>query len=669
MCGIVGFLGPTAREEAGISLVRRMSAKIDHRGPDDSGAWIDTEAGVALGHCRLAIIDLSPAGHQPMTSASGRYVIVYNGEIYNFPDLRQTLEESGAAGPWRGHSDTEVLLAAIEHWGVEGALAHLNGMFAFALWDRRVRKMILARDRVGEKPLYYGRSKGTTLFGSELKALQEHPDFRGELDRQALTSFFRFNYIPAPRSIWTGIAKLLPGHYVEIDGASGEIGEPRAYWSLREVALAGASEPFPNTPDLVDRLEALLLDAVGIRMTADVPLGAFLSGGVDSATIVAMMQAQSTRPVQTFTIGFDEARFNEAEHARAVAEHLGTEHTELYVRPRDALDLVPRMPRIWDEPFSDSSQIPTLLLSELTRRHVTVSLSDDAGDELFGGYNRYVLGARIWNALSRVPRSARGALSAVLSAHLTGRVANSISSVVPQLRNLNFGDRLPKVAQILKEYTQEAVYRRLASHTDKPAELVVGGQEPKVWGSQIPEFADFREWMMYLDTLTYLPDDILVKVDRASMATSLESRVPFLDPRLIEFAWKVPMSAKIRGSTGKHILRQVLDRHVPRNLIDRPKMGFGVPIEEWLRGPLRDWASALLDPSRLRQEGYLNPSPIEKMWSEHSTGARRWHYQLWDVLMFQAWLENATTNASSSFGDLDTPSSGGELRIELAEQA
>jgi asparagine synthase (glutamine-hydrolysing) len=616
-----------------------MTDAIAHRGPDDEGAWLDELAGVALGHRRLSIIDLSSAGHQPMASASGRYVIVYNGEIYNFRDLRAELEEKGGAPSWRGHSDTEVILAAIDHWGIEGTLRRLNGMFAFAIWDRASRVLTLARDRLGEKPLYYGRMGRTFLFGSELKALKRHPEFRGEIDRDALALYLRHNYIPAPHSIWHGIAKLPPAHYVEIRDGGTQVGEPLAYWDFPAIAEAGAAQPLGDGPELVDRLEVLLKDAVLRRMEADVPLGAFLSGGIDSSTVVALMQAQSSRPVRTFTIGFHEKVYNEAAHAKAVAKHLGTDHTELYVSPGDAIGLVPRLPAIWDEPFSDSSQLPTFLISELTRRHVTVSLSGDAGDELFGGYNRYFMAPRIWGGMSRVPYWARGLLAGALRAPLTGRTAAAVLSPFRRYRTLNLRDRLPKVADVIGERSREAVYRRLISHFTDPASLVVGGREPETaLTAAAPAFGDFRQTMMFLDTLTYLPDDILAKVDRASMAVSLEGRIPFLDHRVVEFAWQLPVSAKIRNGRGKHILREVLYRHVPKALVERPKMGFGVPIDDWLRGSLRQWAEDLLDPQRMREEGFLDPGPIQRLWSEHLSGRGRWHYHLWDILMFQAWL-------------------------------
>jgi asparagine synthase (glutamine-hydrolysing) len=639
MCGIAGYLSSGVMGDQARDVVARMISSIAHRGPDGSGIWIDQGAGVALGHRRLAIIDLSAAGHQPMVSESGRYVITYNGEIYNFRQLRQELEAIGAAPRWRGHSDTEVLLAAIDHWGIQGSLKRLNGMFAFAVWDRERRVLTLARDRFGEKPLYYGRMGSDFLFGSELKALTIHPGFAREIDRGALGLYLRHNYVPAPHSIWRGISKLPPAHYLEVSGVGRSIGDPVAYWDFRAVAEAGEADPLPDGPELTDRLETLLKEAVLLRMEADVPLGAFLSGGIDSSTIVALMQAQSSRPVQTFTIGFHEGAFDEAIYAKAVARHLGTEHTEMYVTPQDALAVIPSLARIWDEPFSDSSQIPTYLVSELTRRHVTVSLSGDAGDELFGGYHRYSLGMRIWKSVSRLPAPLRRMAAATLSAPVTGRWAQALAGLAPRYRTLNLADRLPKAGQILSEKSPMALYRRLVSHFDQPENIIVDGEEPSyLLSGGEPAFRDFRHSMMYLDSLSYLPDDILAKVDRASMAVSLESRVPFLDHRVAELAWRLPISAKFRNGKGKHILREVLARHVPDNLIDRPKMGFGVPIEAWLRGPLRAWTEDLLAEDRLRAEGYFHPGPIRALWEEHLSGKRRWHYHLWDVLMFQAWL-------------------------------
>jgi asparagine synthase (glutamine-hydrolysing) len=654
MCGIAGFLNPSGLPRGAEAILRRMTDAIAHRGPDDAGTWLDGEAGVAVGHRRLAVIDLSPAGHQPMVSASGRYIVDYNGEIYNYQAIRAELEAAGAAPAWRGHSDTEVMVAALDHWGIRATLERLNGMFAFAVWDRETRVLTLARDRFGEKPLYYGRMGETFLFGSELKALSIHPAFVREVDRGALALYLRHLYVPAPRSIWRGILKLPPAHYVEIRDGGRSVGEPTAFWDFPAIARAGQAEPLTDGPALVDRLEALLKDAVLLRMEADVPLGAFLSGGVDSSTIVALMQAQSARPVRTFTIGFHEGAFDEAVYAKKVAAHLGTDHTEMYVTPGDALAVIPKLPGIWDEPFSDSSQIPTYLVSELTREHVTVSLSGDGGDELFGGYNRYFLGMRIWKAVSRLPMPLRRLATKLLSASATGRGADALARLVPRYRNLNLTDRLPKVGQIVSERSPIGIYRRLVSHFDTPASILVSGIEPPnlLSGGGEPAFSDFRNTMMYLDTLGYLPDDILAKVDRASMAVSLESRVPFLDHRVAELAWRLPISAKIRGGVGKRILREVLYRHVPKHLVERPKMGFGVPMASWLAGPLRDWAESLLDEARLRDEGFFDPVQIRTIWAEFKSGKRAWQHHLWTVLMFQAWwAENRGDRPSVAFDE------------------
>lgn len=646
MCGIAGYWTSKVKPGPSDHLVRAMADAIAHRGPDDHGIWSDPEAGLFLGHRRLSIVDLSAAGHQPMASASGRFICVYNGEIYNHRELRAELDAAGAAPAWRGHSDTEVMLAAFESWGIEGGLGKLNGMFALALWDRQRRCLILARDRLGEKPLYYGSPGGTFLFGSELKALTVHPDFERTLDRQALTLFLRYNYVPAPLSIWRGVFKLPPGHYVEIRDNGRSTGEPVAYWDFRAVAEQGAANPLPDDPGLADELEALLSDAVGQRMVADVPVGAFLSGGIDSSLIVALMQRQSPRPVRTFTIGFDEQNYNEAGHARKIAEHLGTDHTELVVTPADALAVVPRLPLIWDEPFSDSSQIPTFLVSALTRRHVTVSLSGDGGDEVFGGYNRYVAGMRLWNAGRRMPGPVRSALAGLIRSRAGLFMASRALLLTPSgKRPLGLGERLPKIAHTLEADTVDALYRRLVSHSDDPATLVIGGGEPESGNSPLPAFPDVRQAMMYLDTITYLPDDILAKVDRASMAVSLEARVPYLDHRVVEFAWRLPMTAKIRGGVGKHILREVLGRHVPQPLFDRPKAGFGLPLADWLTGALRDWAEALLDERRLREEGFFRPEPVRALWEAQLRHGGR-HHQLWDILMFQAWWAENSCDAA-----------------------
>lgn len=622
-----------------------MALTLAHRGPDDEGAWADENAGIALAHRRLSILDLSPQGRQPMHSACGRHVLCFNGEIYNFAALREELEKSGKAPSWRGHSDTEVMLAAFSAWGVEAALKKFTGMFALALWDRKERVLTLARDRLGEKPLYCGWQNNIFLFASELKALRAHPAFMAEIDREALTLFLRHNYIPAPYSIYRGIGKLMPGHYLRLRENEREA-RPKAYWSLKTAVDSGNQDPFTGSDEeAVDALEHLLGRAIRNQQVADVPLGAFLSGGIDSSTVVALMQANSVRPVKTFTIGFHEAAYNEAEHAKAVARRLGTEHTELYVSPQDALNVIPALPHIYDEPFSDSSQIPTFLLSRLARSEVTVSLSGDGGDELFGGYNRHFLGAAVWRRLAWMPRNLRAALAGVLTRFPPRNwdiLFHAIERFLPRrLRFAHPGDNLHKAAEILALKTPEELYLRLVSHWKAPARLVKGGEEPQsvLTDPAQATLPDFRARMMYLDTLAYLPGDVLVKVDRAAMAVSLETRIPLLDHALVEFAWRLPLRMKIRAGQGKWLLRQVLYRHVPRELMERPKMGFGIPLDAWLRGPLRDWGEALLNPERLTREGFFHPAPIAQKWREHQAGARNWSYYLWDALMFQSWLE------------------------------
>lgn len=640
MCGMVGYWD---KGGADASIVERMALQIQHRGPDDAGVWLNQEGDLALAHRRLSIMDLSPAGHQPMISPCGRYALVYNGEIYNHQDLRAELEDEGGHFDWRGHSDTETLLAALRHWGVEGGLRRLNGMFAFALWDKVERTLVLARDRMGEKPLYYGRSGNCFLFGSELKSLAVHPGWRGTIDRNALTLYLRHNYVPTPWSIYQGINKLPPAHFVVIKEAGQIVSEPQCYWNLSQVAENGLASADGSPEELIDELDQLLRDAVGRRMAADVPLGAFLSGGFDSTMVAALMQTQSSRPIKTFTIGFNEKGYNEAVHAKAVAKHLGTDHTELYITSEEAMAVIPRLPAIWDEPFSDSSQIPTLLVSELARKYVTVSLSGDGGDELFCGYQRYVQGYQVWRVLRLLPASLRVALGSLIQAIPSAPLELLVKLLPKRFQVLHIVDRLPKLGEVVKERSGESYYHRLISHWKDPAAIVLGGREPRTLFSaqeRLPKLPGLREHMMYLDSMTYLPDDILTKVDRASMAVSLEARVPLLDHRVVEFAWRVPMSLKYRHGKGKWLLREVLYRYAPRELMERPKMGFGVPIEHWLRGPLREWAEELLDERRLRDEGFFDPAPIRKMWHEHVTGKRRWHYYLWDVLMFQAWLES-----------------------------
>lgn len=639
MCGLAGYLGSAGDQES-IRILERMGDALLHRGPDDGGVWLDVDAGIGLSHRRLSILDLSPAGHQPMVSASGRYVIAFNGEIYNHLDLRRQLGDRA----WRGHSDTETLLAGFEIWSVEQTLQRAVGMFAIALWDRDTRTLTLARDRLGEKPLYYGTQAGVFLFGSELKTLKQHPAFEGEVDREALALYLRYCYVPVPRSIYRGIHKLAPGTLLRMQVSGRHLTEPVPFWSLKDVAEHGQRKLFQGSDaEAVTELEAKLLDAVRLQQIADVPLGAFLSGGIDSSTIVALMQAQSTRPVRTFTIGFQEAGYNEAEHAKAVAHHLGTDHTDLYVTPAQARAVIPRLATLYDEPFADSSQIPTYLVSQMARQHVTVSLSGDAGDELFGGYNRYAWGPRILQC----PRPVRKLLAAgliALSPSAWNRLCRALAPVLPKSMQFAFpGDKAQKLASIWGAESQAAIYRGLVSTWPAPAEVVLGSEDPATllddpfcWAG----VSEFEQRMMYLDATSYLPDDILVKLDRAAMGVSLETRLPFLDHRVVEFAWRLPLSMKIRQGQGKWILRQVLYRYVPKELIERPKMGFGVPIDSWLRGPLRDWAEELLSESRLRQEGYFNPAPIRQKWTEHLSGQRNWQYHLWCLLMFQAWLNN-----------------------------
>lgn len=648
VCGIVGFFAPGGMpEEAARGTLERMSKALHHRGPDDAGTWVNGAVGVALGHRRLSVVDLSSAGHQPMQSASTRYVIAFNGEIYNHSEVRAVLNTCS----WRGHSDTETLLAAIEAWGVQVALTRAIGMFAFALWDRRSGMLTLARDRLGEKPLYYGwqRNGGSSyfLFGSELKALREHHAFSGTVDRDALCLQLRHNYIPAPHSIYCGIRKLPPGHLLQLrrDMAVATMTPTtRPYWSFADAVQRGLSQPFPGDhQDAADELGELLRDAVRRQMVADVPLGAFLSGGVDSSIVVALMQAQASAPVKTFTIGFEEPRYNEAQHAKAVAEHLGTDHTEVYVSPRQALEVIQRLPVIYDEPFADPSQIPTFLLSELARRHVTISLSGDGGDELFGGYGRYFKAYAAASRIRGIPTVLRKGLKQVLRMPVPAALV-ALMKVTPVLRNSAWGAKLEQrmslLTTMLNEPNNAALYRQLISDWQCPNAIVIGGMEPGTpIGNSSFLMTNFVEEMMAMDTITYLPDEVLVKVDRAAMAVSLETRMPFLDHRIVEFAWSLPFWMKVHDGQGKWILRQVLKTHMPEGLFDRPKMGFGVPIDSWLRGPLRDWAEDLLAESRIRREGIFHPKPIRDKWAEHLSGRVNCQQQLWDVLMFQAWYE------------------------------
>lgn len=658
MCGIAGMLDirRAMPEEDLQAAVNGMARALAHRGPDDSGIWVDAAAGVALAHRRLSILDLSLAGHQPMTSASGRYVIVFNGEIYNYLELREELKREIHGGlPLRGHSDTEVLLFAVEHWGLESAIRRLNGMFAFGLWDRWKRILHLCRDRLGEKPLYYGWMKQTFLFGSELKALRVHPAFREEIDRDAIALFLRHNCIPAPYSIYAGVKKLRPAALLSIRCLNEPESRLEEYWSLKDAAERGMETPFRGSDEeAIEQLDALLRDAVKIRMISDVPIGSFLSGGVDSSTVTALMQAQSSRTIRTFTIGNRNPSYNEANHAASVAKHLGTDHTELYVSPEQARQVIPRLPAIYDEPFADSSQIPTLLLSQLTRQFVTVGLSGDGGDEIFGGYNRHLWCKPTWKTIGWMPRPLRRGTAALihsLPAKYWDALWQPVGPILPKKWiHRRPGYNLYKLAGLLGCADLTSFYHGTTSHWLDPASVALSAGEPQtVLASRDswPNLSDFEHQMMYLDSITYLPDDILTKVDRATMAVSLEARAPLLDHRVVEFAWKLPLHSKIRIDEGKWIFRQVLYRYVPRELLERPKSGFGIPVGEWLRGPLRDWAESLLDSVRLGAEGYFNTKPIQEKWREHLSGQREWESQLWGVLMFQAWLEESRKSGSS----------------------
>jgi asparagine synthase (glutamine-hydrolysing) len=655
MCGIAGILNSRATEPT--HLVSEMIGAMRYRGPDDSGAWCDATVGLGLGHARLSILDLSPEGHQPMVSVSGRYVITFNGEVYNFAELRCELEAVGAR--FRGHSDTEVMLAAIERWGLIEAVSRFVGMFAFGLWDRETRQLSLVRDRLGIKPLYFGWAGQTFVFASELKGIRCVKEFDPQRNRGALALFLRLAYVPAPFSIFQHAYKLMPGCIFTVtpDLARSREGfspspddgqarwKPVRYWSARDVAEQGVGSPFQGTEiEAEEHLDSLLRQAIKLRMIADVPLGAFLSGGIDSSVVVALMQAQSLVPVKTFTIGFQEADYNEAGYARKVAEHLRTDHTELYVTPEEARAVIPKLPSMYDEPFGDSSQIPTYLVSALARKHVTVAISGDGGDELFAGYNRYFWSRRLWGRLAPIPQFVRAGGSSMvqaLSPDTWGSLYRCFSFALPAVQHP--GDRMHKLAGLLATKDPDAMYQDMVSLWKQPMEAVIGTVEPQTILTDRSSWAtlsDFTMRMMYLDLVTYLPDDILTKVDRASMAVSLEARVPLLDHRVVEFAWTVPLSMKIKTEgEGKWLLRRVLDRYVPRQLIERPKMGFGVPLDFWLRGPLREWAEGLLDEHRLRREGYFHPEPIRKKWAEHLSGKRNWQHLLWNVLMFQAWLE------------------------------
>lgn len=663
MCGFAGII-TTGRLE--IEAVARMIRPIAHRGPDDEGLWIDGEAGVALGHRRLSVVDLSPLGRQPMASADGRYVISYNGEIYNHTQLRKALNESGTtpAEGWRGHSDTETLLEAISAWGLEKTLNQAVGMFAFALWDKKERRLSLVRDRFGEKPLYYGWAGGDFIFGSELKALQAHPRFDNPIDRRALQQFATRTYIPAPLSIYECVFKLPPGCILSISPKA--VGMPitsppkegRAqngliltrYWSYRDVVRQGLEQPIQDEGEALERLEQVLATAIQDQSIADVPVGAFLSGGIDSSTVVALYQKYSSIPVRTFSIGFEEAGFNEAEDAKAVAAHLGTIHNEHYVTVKEGREVIPLLGRMYDEPFADSSQIPTFLVSRFARQQVTVALTGDGGDELFAGYNRHFMAPKAWHRLRQVPGPLRAAAGSILS-RLPPQWWAGAASLLPGRRQPHLGAKIQKALRVGASASSfDDVYTSFLDEWSFEQSPVIGGE-----GADVPFDMDVAEGtpdalrMMYCDAVSYLPDDILAKVDRASMAVSLETRVPFLDHRVAELAARIPLEMKIRDGRGKHILRQLLYREVPRHLVERPKAGFGIPVGEWIKGPLRPWAEDLLDPNTMRAQGFFDPEIVQRRWRDHLAGRRDSTPAIWAILMFQSWLEaNCGTSASAA---------------------
>jgi len=655
MCGITGIFGNLRKEEFD-SSIHEMSATLNHRGPDDAGTWINEENGVAFGHQRLSIIDLSSAGHQPMVSHCGRFTTVFNGEIYNHLQLRDKLNTSANKQSWKGHSDTETLVTAFSQWGIEKTLQQLVGMFAIAVWDFKEKRLFLIRDRFGEKPLYYGWSNGVFLFGSELKALQKYKRFSNQIDRGALSLYMKYMYVPTPYSIFRDIYKLEPGCILQIDKGTKpptlplfapfrDQGINIAQWySISNMAQAGQKNLITDQNDAVDLIEKTLLESVRSQLISDVPLGAFLSGGIDSSVITALMQKVCKDPVKTFTIGFEESSFNEAIYAKEVSRHLGTEHHELYVTSSDAFKVIPHLPTLYDEPFADSSQIPTYLVSKLARESVTVSLSGDAGDELFGGYNRYLWGSRVWNKVRWMPLIVRQTLGVAIN-KISVNTWDSIGNSLPNSSRVSLmGDKAHRMAHRLKNVKSlDDVYHSIVTEGYKEDGLVVNDKAALITkldnNDIVSGIVDFEHRMMLLDSLTYLPDDILTKVDRAAMGVSLETRIPFLDYRVAELAWRLPLDTKINNGETKWPIRQVLYKYVPKVLIERPKAGFAIPVGQWIRGPLREWAADLLNEERIRREGYFNPELVQQLWQQHLSGKYDWTPRLWAILMFQAWLD------------------------------
>lgn len=635
MCGITGIWSINSSLNNDLSL---MSNAIIHRGPDDNGIYIDEKANLGFAHRRLSILDLSRAGNQPMISSCGRFVLVFNGEIYNHLELRKMLEKEGGSFNWTGHSDTETLLAGLRHWGIEKCLKNLDGMFAFALWDKYEQQLYLARDRMGEKPLYYGHNGDSFLFASELKAITAHSQWQGEINRDALALFVKYNNVPSPYSIYKGIKKLLPGHYVVIRNRGREVSTSQCYWSLagKFDANINHSQYDISAEELIAELDQLLRNTVASRMQADVPVGAFFSGGFDSTMVVAQMQAVSSKPVKTYTIGSKNSETDEVQHANKIANYLGTDHSTIYATAEDALSIIPKIPKIYDEPFADSSQIPTFLVSKIASQDLSVVLTGDGGDEIFGGYNRHVFGPKIWNIIKYTPLVLRKMLSRQIL-RMSNLNMNFFRNFLPRhLQFPDFEEKLIKLFSILDAKNDFQFYQLIRTHW-KETNIVLGSS----FCLQKNSFSNLKlfDQMIYQDMQTYLPDDILTKVDRASMATSLEARAPFLSHKLIEFALQIPYQFKVRGSLGKWILRETLYRHVPKELLERPKQGFGVPINEWLRGPLKDWAESLLNESRLTQEGYFNAKLVRTAWEDFCNGRIGREQHLWCILMFQSWLD------------------------------